>query len=76
MIFELNICDGDRVHGATFLLLQRIRNLLSIEGWPSTIYNRPHMETTRFKDVYAPSGFDLLNILVSFSSFPVKPQHD
>jgi len=76
MIFEFNIRYGDRVHGATFLLLQRIQNLLSIERWPSTMYNRPHMETTRFKDVYAPSGFDLLNILVSFSSFPVKPRHN
>ena len=33
-------------------------------GWPSTMYNRPHMETTQFKDAYAPSGFDLLTILV------------
>ena len=34
-------------------------------GWPSTMYNRPHMETTQFKDAYAPSGFDLLTILVN-----------
>jgi len=30
------------------------------------MYSRPHMETTQFKDVYSPSGFDLLNVLVSY----------
>lgn len=29
------------------------------------MYNRPHMETTQFKDAYAPSGFDFVTILVS-----------
>ena len=37
-------------------------------GWPSTMFGRPHIDT-EFKDVYAPSGFDLLTILVSALNF-------
>jgi hypothetical protein len=33
-------------------------------GWPSSMAGRTHMNT-QFKDAYAPSGYDLMSILVS-----------
>lgn len=33
------------------------------DGWPSTMSGRPHTQT-KYKDAYAPSGYDLLSILV------------
>jgi hypothetical protein len=39
------------------------------EGWPSTMEGRKsHMETS-YRDAYAPSGFNLMNTLVSVLSF-------
>jgi len=63
-----NVLPWSTPDGKSYLyLLTIVSVLLTIlkGGWPSTMYNRPHMETTQFKDAYAPSGFDLLTILVS-----------
>jgi hypothetical protein len=38
--------------------------ILNLEGWPSTQHGRPHTET-QYKNAYAPSGYDLMSILVS-----------
>jgi hypothetical protein len=39
--------------------------LTLLDGWPSTMHGRPHTDT-KYKDAYAPSGYDLLSILVRY----------
>ena len=36
------------------------------DGWPSSMAGKTHM-STQFKDAYAPSGYDLMSILVSLT---------
>ncbi|TID13956.1 white collar [Venturia nashicola] len=38
-------------------------------GWPSTMVGRPHT-STKYKDAYAPSGYDLLSILMRVTARP------
>ena len=33
-------------------------------GWPSTMVNRPHMQSS-YKNAYSSTGFDMLGVLVS-----------
>lgn len=33
-------------------------------GWPSTMINRPHMQTSQYKNAYSSTGFDMLSVLV------------
>ncbi|KIW00867.1 hypothetical protein, variant [Verruconis gallopava] len=42
------------------------------DGWPSSQRGRTHMDT-QFKDAYAPSGYDLMSILIRVANRP-KPQ--
>ncbi|KAF2433841.1 hypothetical protein EJ08DRAFT_583371 [Tothia fuscella] len=42
------------------------------EGWPGTMAGRPHTET-QYKDIYAPSGYNLMEILVRVGRRP-NPQ--